>query len=126
MHARTLHRVAGTLIARGLHKAHGATTILAGVSVTVAPGDVLGVVGPNGAGKSTLLRLLAGIDPPDRGSLTLTAGAAGYLPQEPDRAPGERLQDYLARRTGVAAAQARVDAATNDLAADRSGAAEAY
>ena len=54
--------LAGTLIARDLHKAHGAATILAGVSVTVAPGDVLGVVGPNGAGKSTLLRLLAGLD----------------------------------------------------------------
>ena len=60
--------MAGTLIARELHKAHGAATILAGVSVTVAPGDVLGVVGPNGAGKSTLLRLLAGIDRPDRGT----------------------------------------------------------
>ena len=48
---RTLDRVAGTLIARDLHKSHGAATILAGVSVTVAPGDVLGVVGPNGAGQ---------------------------------------------------------------------------
>ena len=100
--------MAGTLIARELHKAHGAATVLAGVSVTVAPGDVLGVVGPNGAGKSTLLRLLAGLDRPDRGTVRLTAGAAGYLPQEPDRAPGERVHDYLARRTGVAAADARV------------------
>ena len=109
--------MAGTLIARELHKAHGAAAILAGVSLTVAPGDVLGVVGPNGAGKSTLLRLLAGIDAPDRGDVRLTAGTAGYLPQEPDRAPGERLEDYLARRTGVAGAQARVDAAANALAA---------
>src|SRR5919108_555041 len=37
--------MAGTLIARELHKAHGAATILAGVSVTVAPGDVLGFDG---------------------------------------------------------------------------------
>jgi ATPase subunit of ABC transporter with duplicated ATPase domains len=118
--------MAGTLIARELHKAHGAATILAGVSVTVAPGDVLGVVGPNGAGKSTLLRLLAGIDRPDRGTVRLTAGAAGYLPQEPDRAPGERLQDYLARRTGVAAADARVHDATDAMAADAPGAADAY
>jgi len=118
--------VSGTLIARELHKAHGAATILAGVSVTVAPGDVLGVVGPNGAGKSTLLRLLAGIDRPDRGSVRLTAGTAGYLPQEPDRAPGERLQDYLARRTGVAAADARVQAATSALAAGEPDAADAY
>jgi ATPase subunit of ABC transporter with duplicated ATPase domains len=118
--------VSGTLIARELHKSHGATTILAGVSVTVAPGDVLGVVGPNGAGKSTLLRLLAGLDRPDRGSVRLTAGTAGYLPQEPDRAPGERLQDYLARRAGVAAADARVQGATRALAAEEPGAADAY
>jgi ATPase subunit of ABC transporter with duplicated ATPase domains len=118
--------MAGTLIARELHKAHGAATILAGVSVTVAPGDVLGVVGPNGAGKSTLLRLLAGIDRPDRGTVRLTAGVAGYLPQEPDRAPGERLHDYLARRTGVAAADARVHDATDAMAAHVPGAADAY
>ena len=123
---RTLHRVAGTLIARDLHKAHGAATILAGVSVTVAPGDVLGVVGPNGAGKSTLLRLLAGLDRPDRGGVQLTAGTAGYLPQEPDRAAGERLHAYLARRTGVADADARVQAATNELAAHAAGAADRY
>jgi ATPase subunit of ABC transporter with duplicated ATPase domains len=118
--------VAGTLIARDLHKAHGAATILAGVSVTVAPAEVLGVVGPNGAGKSTLLRLLAGLDLPDRGGVRLTAGAAGYLPQEPDRAPGERLHDYLARRSGVADADARVQAAANDLASHASGAADRY
>ena len=72
--------MSGTLIARDLSKAHGAATILAGVSVTVAPGDVLGVVGPNGAGKSTLLRLLAGVDAPDAGDVRLTSGSAGYLP----------------------------------------------
>jgi ATPase subunit of ABC transporter with duplicated ATPase domains len=118
--------VAGTLIARDLHKAHGAATILAGVSVTVAPGDVLGVVGPNGAGKSTLLRLLAGLDRPDRGSVRLTAGSAGYLPQEPDRTPGEPLQQYLARRTGVAAADARVHAAAHELAEHAPGAGDRY
>ena len=68
--------MSGTLIARDLHQSHGAATILAGVSVTIAPGDVLGVIGPNGAGKSTLLRLLAGVDKPDRGSVRLTAGNA--------------------------------------------------
>jgi len=118
--------VAGTLIARDLHKAHGAATILAGVSVTVAEGDVLGVVGPNGAGKSTLLRILAGLDRPDRGSARLTAGTAGYLPQEPDRAAHERLYDYLARRTGIARAAARVEAATQDLSRHEPGADDRY
>src|SRR3954464_13550859 len=118
--------MAGTLIARELHFSHGAAMILAGVSVTVAPGDVLGVVGPNGAGKSTLLRLLAGLLRPDRGDVRLTAGTAGYLPQEPDRAPGERLQDYLARRTGVSAAHQAVEAAALDLAGEVPGAADRY
>ena len=58
--------------------------------------------------------------------MRLTAGTAGYLPQEPDRAPGERLHDYLARRTGVADADARVHAAAHELAADASGAADRY
>ena len=49
---------------------------------------------------------------PTAARCTLTAGTAGYLPQEPDRAPGETLEAYLARRTGVAAADARVQAAT--------------
>src|SRR5262249_22573967 len=115
---RTLKCVAGTLIARKLVKAHGAATILGGVSLTVAPGDVVGVVGPKGAGKSPLLRLLAGVDAPDSGSVSLTAGTAGYLPQEPDRAPGERLLDYLARRTGIAAADAEVQEATLAIAED--------
>ena len=123
---RRLHRVAGTLIARDLHLAHGSATILAGVSVTVAPGDVLGVVGPNGAGKSTLLRILAGLERPDRGGVRLTAGTAGYLPQEPDRARGERLHRYLARRTGVEDADARVQGAAHELAADAAGAADRY
>src|SRR3954447_1118584 len=108
----------GTLIARDLSKAHRAGTILAGVSVTVVPGDVLGVVGPNGAGKSTLLRLLAGIDRPDAGTVHLTAGTAGYLPQEPDRAPGETLQHSLARRTGAARADAEVQAAAADMVSE--------
>ena len=105
---RRLHRVAGTLIARDLHKAHGAATILAGVSVTVAPGDVLGVVGPNGAGKSTLLRILAGLDRPDRGSVRLTAGhgrlpAAGARPRSRRAAAPSTSRGAPASRTPMRA-----------------------
>jgi len=94
----------------------------------VAPGTRLGVVGPNGVGKSTLLAALAGHLPPDAGSVHLSPRAAtvGLLPQEPDPRPGETLTAFLARRTGVAAAQAALDTATAALAAERPGADDAY
>ena len=116
----------GVLSARGVAKAHGAHVVLDDVSVVVAPGDVLGVVGPNGAGKSTLLRILAGVDVPDAGEVRLSGGTAGYLPQEPDRRAGEPLLAFLGRRTGVADAASRLDAATEAMALGHEGADDAY
>ena len=49
------------------------------VSLTVAPGDTLGVVGPNGAGKSTLLQLVAGILEPDRGRVSVGGRVTSLL-----------------------------------------------
>ena len=107
-----------TLIARDLGAAHGDRQLFSGLDLAVSPGDVVGLVGANGAGKSTLLRLLAGLDRPEQGSVQLSpAGASvGYLPQEPDRRPGETIAAFLARRTGVTAIQAHLDAATEALA----------
>jgi len=45
--------------------------VLEGVTITVPAGDFLGLMGPSGSGKSTLLNLLAGIDRPTRGSVTV-------------------------------------------------------
>src|SRR5438067_13771112 len=91
----------------GVSKHHGAATVLDKVALAVTPERRLGVVGPNGVGKSTLLRLIAGLDRPDEGTVTRTPRTltAGYLPQEHERETGETLLAYLARRTGVAAAQ---------------------
>ena len=58
--------------------------------------------------------------------LTPRHARAGYLPQEADRRPGERVSDFLARRTGVAAAQSRLDLATTALAEGRPGSDDEY
>ncbi|MFE0488587.1 ATP-binding cassette domain-containing protein [Streptomyces griseoaurantiacus] len=70
------------LRAREVHKSYGKRSVLRGAELTVAPGELVGVVGENGAGKSTLLKILAGTLAPDRGEVSL-AGALGYCPQEP-------------------------------------------
>lgn len=117
-----------TLVAKELAAGHGERTLFAGLDLVVAPGDVIGLVGVNGAGKSTLLRLLAGLDTPEEGELRLSppTAAVGHLPQEPERRPGESVRDFLARRTGVAAAQAELDTATQGLVDGTPGADDAY
>ncbi|KUF14397.1 ABC-F family ATP-binding cassette domain-containing protein [Streptomyces silvensis] len=117
-----------TLVAKHLAAGHGDRTLFEGLDLVVAPGDVIGLVGANGAGKSTLLRLLAGLDTPESGRLSLSPPTAsvGHLPQEPDRRPGETIHAFLARRTGVAAAQTAMDEATELLVAGAPGADDAY
>jgi ATPase subunit of ABC transporter with duplicated ATPase domains len=117
-----------TMIAKGLAAGHGDRALFAGLDLVVAPGDVVGLVGVNGAGKSTLLRLLAGLARPEAGTVTLSPpnAAAGYLPQEPERRAGETVRAFLARRTGVAAAQQAMDAAAEAMAVGVAGAERAY
>ncbi len=102
--------------------------VLAGVDLTVSPGQRIGVVGPNGTGKSTLLRILSGQLKPDQGTVTAAppAAAVGLLPQEPERRLDETVADFVARRTGVAAATAEMDAATAALATGQVGADDRY
>ncbi|MFE9251381.1 ABC-F family ATP-binding cassette domain-containing protein [Streptomyces sp. NPDC007088] len=117
-----------TLVTKDLAAGHGDRSLFSGLDLVVAPGDVVGLVGANGAGKSTLLRLLAGIGTPEEGSVRLTPPGAsvGYLPQEPERRPGESVGAFLARRTGVTAAQRALDEATAALVEERAGADDAY
>jgi len=64
----------------GVSKRFGATQALSGVSVSVMPGEIVGLIGHNGAGKSTLLRSLAGLVRPDEGRLQV-GGAEVSLSQ---------------------------------------------
>ncbi|WP_405429383.1 ABC-F family ATP-binding cassette domain-containing protein [Micromonospora sp. NBC_00617] len=120
--------MSATMIVKDLAAGHGDRPLFSGLDLVVAPGDVVGLVGPNGAGKSTLLRTLAGLLPVEAGSVRLSPPTAsvGHLPQEPERRPGETVRDFLARRTGVTAAQAALDAATEALTAGTAGADDAY
>ncbi len=57
--------------ARGLHKRFGAAQVLEGVSLSLPPGAVYGLVGRNGIGKTTLLRVLMGLEIPEQGESQL-------------------------------------------------------
>lgn len=117
-----------TLVAKDVSGGHDHRQLFSGLSLTVAPGDVVGVVGANGAGKSTLLRLLAGVDQPQEGSVSLAPSDAfvGWLPQEHERVPGETVSGYIARRTGCARATAEMESTAEALGSGAPGADDAY
>jgi ATPase subunit of ABC transporter with duplicated ATPase domains len=110
------------LTVAGVTRHHGALTVLHDVSLAVRPRARIGVVGPNRIGKSTLLRILGGREPPDGGTVARAPASlrVGLLPQEPDAVPGEPLAAYLARRTGVAEAEARMDGLAERMGEDPS------
>jgi putative ABC transport system ATP-binding protein len=72
-------RPAPVLSGRGLVKSYGSSPALRGVTIDVAPGEVVAVTGPSGCGKSTLLYCLSGILRPDAGQVTFS---------------GERIDDW--------------------------------
>ena len=65
---------------RELTKVYGPTTAVDHLTVTVEPGRVTGFLGPNGAGKSTTMRIMVGLTPPSRGSVTIGGHRYADLP----------------------------------------------
>jgi ATPase subunit of ABC transporter with duplicated ATPase domains len=110
--------VTATLVAKKLAGGFAHRVLFEGLDLTVAPGDVIGVVGANGSGKSTLLRILAGDLEPVEGTVSVAPADAfiGWLPQEHQRIAGETVAAYLSRRTGCTAATRAMEAAAEALA----------
>jgi ATPase subunit of ABC transporter with duplicated ATPase domains len=131
-----------TLKATKLSRERAGQLVLDDISLTVAPGDRIGVVGRNGVGKTTLLRMLAGLEVPDRGRVEVSPPGAkvGYLAQERDHRPGasgpgasvpgasvpgargpgasvpsESVEVYLRCRTGTADAELVLDRAVQRI-----------
>jgi ABC-2 type transport system ATP-binding protein len=84
----------------GLTKLYGEFTAVDGLSFSIQPGEVVGLVGPNGAGKTTTLRCLAGIIPPSRGTVHICGHDLAQSPIAAKQALAfftdePRLFDYL-------------------------------
>ena len=84
---------------RSLHYAYpGSPSVLHGVDLRVAPGELVLLIGPNGSGKTTLLRLVAGILRPQRGEVRFEGKPLGAM---------DRMQ--VARRIALAGARVATD-----------------
>ncbi len=117
-----------TLVAHRITKHRGLAPILVDVDVTIGAEHRIGIIGPNGVGKTTLLRVLAGLEVPDSGRVTVTPVTAtvGYLAQESEAIGDETLRELLQRRTGVSEAERRFAVSAEALAAQRPGSEDEY
>jgi ATP-binding cassette subfamily F protein 3 len=74
--------------------AYGNHVVLDGATLSIEPGEKIGLIGRNGSGKTTLMRIMLGDLTPDAGSVQVSRGArVGYLRQDPDFDPDETVRD---------------------------------
>lgn len=83
------------LNAESLCKSFGSRQLFKNVSLSLFPGEKIGLIGPNGTGKSTFMKILAGIEPQDEGNVSFQSGLkASYVAQE-THYPDLSVEDYL-------------------------------
>jgi iron(III) transport system ATP-binding protein len=88
---------AASLTFEGVERRYGTSRALKGVSLEIAPGEVVCLLGPSGCGKTTLLRIASGIEKPSRGRVLINgqevAGPTRFVPPE-QRNVGLMFQDF--------------------------------
>ena len=97
-----------TLRTHDLTKSYGGRTVVRGVNLDVASGEIVGLLGPNGAGKTTTFYMTVGLTAPDSGRVELDGHdvtddpmyirarkGIGYLPQEPSIFRGLTVEQNL-------------------------------
>ena len=97
-----------TLRTKDLTKSYGGRTVVRDVTIEVAAGEIVGLLGPNGAGKTTCFYAVAGLVPPDRGTILIDGRdvtwlpmyrraklGIGYLPQEASIFRGMTVADNI-------------------------------
>ncbi len=90
------------LVVKKVSKIYGIRTILSGITFALGPGQKAALVGPNGVGKSTLLKILAGIETPNKGEVSIARHiGVGYLAQEVDALPHETVEQFIRRVSGI-------------------------
>lgn len=118
------HAAATPAVAHDLWVARGGSWVLRGVGLTLRAGTMTALRGPNGAGKSTLLRVLATLQRPDRGRVTLFGDATaadarrriGYIGHAPLLYPALTARENLELFAGLAGVDAPRDRADAALA----------
>lgn len=89
-------RAQSAIIVEGITKTFPGVCAVDHLSFAVMPGEIFGLVGPDGAGKTTTLRMLAGVMPPDEGTVTL---AGCDVVHDPEGA--KRHLSYMPQRFGL-------------------------
>ena len=102
-----------------ISKQNGHHLLFVDASMGVQKGEKVGLVGPNGAGKSTLFRMIAGVDRPDDGQVTIETGMTiGYFSQDVGEMSGQSavmaVMDGVGPASALAAEMSQLEAAMVD------------
>ena len=117
-----------TVTLNGIQKSFGKVDVIHGISIDIAQGEFVALVGPSGCGKSTLLRMIAGLDDPSAGEISIGGNVVN------DRLPKDRqiamvfqsyaLYPHMTARENMSFAldlekrpKAEIDAAVNEASA---------